>query len=184
MLPQVIFLAGKKRAGKTTLADILTERCGYTQMHIATAWIKRHLNDMGVSWEEYQADKPRYREEIQRRATLARAENPNCLVDELPAVIEPFVAKGGCLVVDGVRFSNEALFAFQHGYLVVKVKTPDFVRRERFIAAGENLAHLNDPFEREIDLLPFHISLPGTLGRDEYLPLLGRAYAELQLEVV
>lgn len=154
-----IFIAGKKKSGKDFIADVIVDRFGFRKIHIAEPWIRRHLEDMGVSWDEWLTNKHLYRDEIQRRATKARADNPNCLIDDLPNYL-------GNVVVSGVRFINESEFGLRHG-LVLKVVVDDRTRYDRFIRSGEDLGKFDDPFESEIDQLLYHVEISGSLSPEE-----------------
>src|SRR5690242_9954698 len=106
VLPDVIFLGGRKRAGKGTVAKAL-EAVGFTTLHIVEPWLRQWCADRGIDYDtEYLPNKGQYRQQIQDDAEIARAENPNVLLDALDVRI-PEV--GGKVVVDGVRFLNEAL---------------------------------------------------------------------------
>jgi hypothetical protein len=176
ILPNIIFVAGKKKAGKDVVCDSLVPY-GYTKLHIAEPWLRRHCADMGISYEgEYLPNKHIYRAEIQRRATLARAADPECLLKELPA----FLSRYERVAVSGVRFINEALYGIFHlGALVAKVEVPEAARRQRFLASGESLDLLKDPFEREIDEMPCQVLLQGVMEPATYPLLLSGAYVHL-----
>lgn len=160
-LPKLIAIAGKKLAGKDTVCDALVA-LGYQKVHIAEPWLRTQCKAMGVSYEdEYLPNKGWYREEIQRRATAARAADPECLVRLLPEQIASVGANR--VVVSGIRFINEALWFIGQGAFVIKVETPATIRLQRMCEAGDAL--FDDPFEAEIDRLPHDLQLPGTLDQ-------------------
>lgn len=162
-MPDIIFLAGEKRSGKGMIASALAMAFDYKVVHIAEAWVRKHLEAMGVTWAEYQMNKAKYRPEIQRRAQAARDENPDCLIEPLDADLDLRRDYGQKVVVDGVRFINEAQYGRNIGAFTLRVVTPREVRAERFKATGEDLALLDDPFESEIPRLPVHADIPGVL---------------------
>ena len=81
----VIGFMGEKGTGKDYACDQFVKELGYTKLHIAEPWIRVQLEDMGVTWEEYNLNKPIYRPEIQARANgpHGRAGNPRVLLDPL-----------------------------------------------------------------------------------------------------
>lgn len=181
-LPPVVFVAGKKRAGKDFLADALVADAGFEKTHIAAPWLLEFFSARGYHFDTYDEVptelKVRYREGIQREATLAREYNPEVLIDLMREyLLERTSTKP--LVVSGVRFRNEAEFAIRQGYFVVKVAVSDEVRRQRFLAAGENLELFDDPFEREIDGLPAHLEVTGDMPASFYPQVVGQAYLSM-----
>lgn len=173
ILPDIIFVAGKKRSGKDFVCDRFVEQAGYRKLHIAENWLRLFFERRGLDpdrWEELKAD---YRLEIQAEAELARQENPRRLLDPL---VEELVRVKVPTVVTAVRFINEALLGFELGALVLRVHTPEDIRAERFLASGEDLKHLNDSFEREVDQMPVHAAIPGTMPADWYVPAIASIY--------
>lgn len=182
-LPNVIFFGGKKKSGKDFICNVLREEHGFTVIHIADPWLRFTCRNMGIDYEtEYLPNKHLYRAEIQRRAVAAREADPDCLIKMLPERIYGLLAEGHKVAVSGIRFINEALFAIWNGYLMVKVEVSDDIRRERFIDAGESLELFEDPFEREIDEMPYHLWVPGDLEAWRYPFLLSGGYIKLTLE--
>ena len=179
-LPRVIFLAGKKGVGKSFICELLKARAGYSVLHIAAPWLEKWWADRGYDfWTVTPETKATWREAIQRDAAEAREKDPDVLVKMLDDRIRDYAGDG--LVVDGVRFHNEALYGISQGYFVAKVDTPDAVRRRRFIERGENLSLLDDPFERELgEDFPCHVILPGDRGADFYIPAISAAYVRLK----
>lgn len=173
LLPQLIFVAGKKRAGKDTLCDSLLP-FGYTKLHIAEPWLRTQCYDLKISYEdEYLPNKGQYRDIIQRRATRARQDDPYCLIRHWGS----FEDTGKC-VVSGIRFVNEADWGMDIGAFVVLVTTPDEIRAQRFQTSCENLNSLNDPFESEIDELPYHLSVSGTINPTHYPKLISKSHCD------
>src|SRR5262249_47377392 len=148
-----------------------------TKVHIVEAWLREWVAANGENPDEWETLKVKYRAEIQDAAELARAANPRCLLDSfaarLPALPRP-------ICVTAMRFINEARYAMELGALVIRVQTPDTVRAQRFLAGGESLALLEDPFEREIDQLPVHLELPGTEPAAWYVPAIEELYETMR----
>lgn len=190
VMPRYVFVAGKKRAGKDYLADALVEYAGYEKVHIAAPWLLDFYRSKGYNFWSYD-DVPlelrtRYRAEIQEMATKAREHDPEVLIRLMKEYIEHResvyeLVETRPLVVSGVRFRNEALYAIRSGYFVVQVAVPDDVRRVRFLDAGEDLALFDDPFEADLGpQFPCHVIVSGDLFRDAYVPQIGAAYGYLR----
>lgn len=192
VMPRYVFVAGKKRAGKDYLADALVDYAGYEKVHIAAPWLLDFYRSKGYNFWSYDEVplelRTRYRAEIQTIATKAREHDPEVLIRLMREYIEhreSAVAFQGRepapLVVSGVRFKNEALYAIRSGYFVVQVAVPDDVRRVRFLDAGEDLALFDDPFEADLGpQFPCHVIVSGDLFRDAYVPQIGAAYGYLR----
>lgn len=181
-LPPVIFVAGKKKAGKDFYADALVELEGYEKTHIAAPWLLAFYADRGYQFDTYEEVpaelKARYRERIQAEATQARQKNPEVLIEMLDSFLSerpPYRP----LVISGVRFRNEVNYALKNGHFVVKVAVSDELRRQRFIAAGESLELFNDPFEADIDALPAHMEVTGDMPKGYYPSATAYAYGAL-----
>lgn len=175
--PDIVFVGGKKRAGKDFFADALVSELGYTKYHIVRPWMEEFCRRHGVAYEDYEKEKHRWRALIQKEATEARATDPDCMVRALRAAL-PTLPRP--LVVTAMRFKNEAEFGWQAGALVLRVKTRDAVRRQRFLDAGEDLALFDDPFEAEVDTMPVHYEVTGTLSADTYSWLLPKLWGNVQ----
>jgi hypothetical protein len=174
-LPDLVFVGGKKKSGKDFVCDRLVAECGYHKLHIVRPWLEDFCRRHGITYAEMEANKARWRATIQAEAEESRAANPDRLIDplrrDLPTLPRP-------LCVTAVRFVNEAEFGRAAGGLVVRVVTPDAVRRDRFLADGEDLSLLDDPFERQVDLMPVHAEVAGTLPPESIVPTLRRVAAE------
>ena len=190
VMPRYIFVAGKKRAGKDYLADALVEHSGYEKFHIATPWLLEFYRSKGYDFGSYdevpQELRSRYRSELQERAAKARERDPEVLIRPLRDYIEQRerAPSGGPapLVVTGVRFKNEALYAIRSGYFVVQVVVPDDVRRNRFLVSGEDLSLFDDPFEEDLGpSFPCHVTLDGNLGGGAYVQQIAASYKYLLL---
>lgn len=176
MMPEIVFVAGKKLAGKDYLSDRLVAEAGYHKFHIVYPWLLTFCERHGVPYDEYTANKPRWRELCQKEAAEEREKDPDILLrmfrERLPELPRP-------LCVTAVRFVREVKLGLELGALTIRVQTPDAVRRQRFLAAGESLELFDDPFEREIDTLPVHADVAGTLEPGQYVPIVRHLWAEV-----
>lgn len=177
MMPELIFVSGRKLAGKDYLCDRLVAEAGYHKFHIVYPWlVNQFCPRHGISYDEYTANKPKWRAICQEEATAERAKDPDVLIrvfrDRLPELPRP-------LCVTAVRFAREVRLCLDLGGLALRVQTPDEVRRQRFLDAGEDLALFDDPFEKEIDALPVHADVCGSLAPDQYVPIVRHLWAEV-----
>src|SRR5215213_2822033 len=140
VLPDLIFVGGKKRSGKDFLCDRLVAERGFHKAHIVEAWLRQWFAARGENPDEWETLKTRYRAEIQADAEVARAKNPRCLLDSFAELLPTFPRP---LCVTAIRFVNEAQFGVELGALVIRVQTHDTERAKRFLAAGERLELLN-----------------------------------------
>jgi hypothetical protein len=163
-----VFLGGKKKSGKDFIADQLVARAGYTKYHLVRPWLEGFCARHGLAWDRYEAEKAQWRPLVQEEATEARRLDPDCLVRAFEAA---FPALPRPLAVVGLRFVGEGRMAIGLGGLMLRVECPDDVRRERFVASGESPNLFDDPFESEVDSMPVHAEVPGTLAADEIIPL-------------
>lgn len=172
-LPEIIFVGGKKKAGKDFLCDALAAEAGYHKHHIVGPWLDLFCERHGITFDEYQENKGKWRALVQEEATRDRQADPDCLVkafrNALPTLPRP-------LCVTAVRFINEAQLGFDIGALVLRVRTRDEVRRQRFIDSGESLDMFDDPFEKEVDAMPAHFEVNGTLSPETYIWLVEKMW--------
>jgi hypothetical protein len=168
-LPQIIAVTGKKRAGKDYFCDHLVTTAGYRKLHIADRWLDQELADMKVTREEYLANKGAFRQEIQRRAAIAREKDPSVLIAPLVEFLNSY---DGPVCITGVRFLNEVDALRAAGAIIVKVQISDSLRKVRFDLSGESFGLFDDPFEREIDLIQQDLIVWGDLNPSTQLSLL------------
>lgn len=137
-----IAISGKMFAGKTTAANALVRDLGFTKMALAdelkaiSSEIAQWFGQLATSYEthklfaEFLLDKthPIGRAWLQWLGT-------NCLRKRLPDIwVEMLLRKippSGSIVVDDVRFFNEAEGLQKVGFWLVRIETPDAVRLSR-----------------------------------------------------
>lgn len=177
-LPDIIFVGGKKRSGKDHLCDLLVREAGFTKIHMVEPWLRQFFERPDLDPDRWEELKAQYRAEIQAEAAASRAENPNVLIDYLRGHLMSLPKP---IAVTAMRFSNEATLGIELGALVVRVKTSDEARRKRFLASGDDLALMDDPFEAEVDVMPVHIEISGEMPAEVYVPALADYYRQAQL---
>jgi hypothetical protein len=175
--PDIVFVGGKKKSGKDFLCDALVRDLGYTKFHIVAPWLAEFRKRHGLSEEEYEKNKAKWRPVVQAEAASARREDPHCLTRAFRAVL-PHLPRP--LVVTAMRFANEAEMGWEVGALVLRVRCRDEVRRQRFVEAGEDLALFDDPFEAEVDKMPVHYEVNGTMSADTICWLVPKLWGNVQ----
>lgn len=165
-LPDLIFVAGKKRVGKDVLCDTLVEREGFTKVHIVESWLRRWCERRGLDPNLWEIHKTTYRAEIQQEAAAARVDDPLCLIRPLLSDLENLPRP---LCVTAVRFHNEVDYGKQAGAWCLRVEVPNQTRYARFVQSGESMNLFNDPFEKEVDSLQVDGVISGALSKDEII---------------
>jgi hypothetical protein len=174
----IVFIAGKKKAGKDYICDALVRLEGYHKFHIVAPWLAEFRERHSITEEQYEVEKAKWRPIVQAEATKARKANPICLFDAFRAAL-PTLPRPLC--VTAVRFINEAKLGFDIGALVIRVRTRDDVRRQRFIDSGESLDLFDDPFEAEVDKMPVHFEVSGTMSEETCAWLVEKMWAASRL---
>lgn len=144
-------ITGKMGSGKTTAARfVLTENEHFVLFRIAGK-LKQIVQEL---------DLPYTRDTLQRVATFFRKIDHDVWVKNTVKAIDETLEKSSvcCIVVDDVRFQNEVDFLRKRGFVIVRIKTSDEVRRKRIerrdnISIGPKIwkRWQEDPTEVEID---------------------------------
>lgn len=197
-LPRVIFVGGGLASGKGTLCELLRRQYGYRVIHMVEPFKRRIAEELGISFEELERDKVKYRPLLQRKGHEWRQADPDCMLKLLAGQLN---AEAGPVVVDGVRFVNEMLFAIERGYFTVRLDVPreervrraverEYETRRRrtpglwldFDHAAVRAAieeRMDDPTEAEVGDLPAHLVIDWTKNSyvGLYPLLISSAYA-------
>lgn len=143
-----IGLIGKLGSGKTTAANYLASEYGYKRRSLADPMREIvkivYPNMLGKS-------DPRYRPLMQKLGTdWFRSYDPDVWVNCLLARVELDIHR---VVVDDVRFINEAKALRDRGWRLIYIDTSDEVRKQRCIERDGHWDEsvLNHPSETEID---------------------------------
>ncbi|SFU81778.1 AAA family ATPase [Alicyclobacillus macrosporangiidus] len=128
-----VFLIGPMGAGKTTVAQCLCERYGYTRYALA-APVDAVL-DIAVPWLKG-AGKAVRRPYLQKVGRFLREFQPNPL---LFAAEERLRTTAGPLVIDDGRTLEEAVWAHQQGFVVIVLTAARNVRERRVLARDGEL---------------------------------------------
>lgn len=183
-----IALAGTARAGKDTFGNILErelESQGYEVVKVAFADYLKNIYEQLFSHIPT-TTKPRdayitlgnaFRE-IDPNFWIRPVENLVDILESDNSSLNLFsngIPKPVALIITDTRYYNEALWAEQEGFLVVKVDADPLIRQSRAEALGETLK-LDNEGDMEVDLIQPHITVYNN-GDDDFkaLPAAARA---------
>lgn len=175
-----IALAGTARAGKDTFANILErelENQGYEVIKVAFADYLKEL------YQKLFAHIPTTTKPRDAYITLGNAFreiDPNFWIRPVEAIslgLEHAEVESSpvALIITDTRYYNEALWAEQEGFLVVKVDADPLIRQARAEALGETLK-LDNEGDMEVDLIQPHLTIYNN-GDDDFaaMPATARA---------
>lgn len=125
-----IGLVGGLGSGKTTIANYLVEKYGYTKKSLADPMREIVKNILGI---EDKSD-PRYRPAMQELGTeWGRKYDKDCWVKYLHKHLD-----NTATVVDDVRFANEALALIRWGWKLLFLECNGDIRAERCLKRDGN----------------------------------------------
>lgn len=183
-----IALAGTARAGKDTFANVLErelESQGYEVVKVAFADYLKNIYEQLFSHIPT-TTKPRdayitlgnaFRE-IDPNFWIRPIENLVEILESGDSALNLFsngLPKPVALIITDTRYYNEALWAEQEGFLVVKVDADPLIRQARAEALGETLK-LDNEGDMEVDLIQPHLTIYNN-GDDDFtaMPATARA---------
>lgn len=177
-----IALAGTARAGKDTFANVLERELasqGYDVIKVAFAdYLKEiyqqlfaHIPTTTKPRDAYITIGNAFRE-IDQNFWIRPIENisKGLELEESHPCANPLA-----LIITDTRYYNEALWAEQEGFLVVKVDADPLIRQARAEALGETLK-LDNEGDMEVDLIQPHLTIFNN-GDDDFaaMPATARA---------
>lgn len=178
-----IALAGTARAGKDTFANVLErelESQGYDVIKVAFADYLKEI------YEQLFAHIPTTTKPRDAYITLGNAFreiDPNFWIrpiEQITRYLEDGEMAGDqtapvALIITDTRYYNEALWAEQEGFLVVKVDADPLIRQARAEALGETLK-LDNEGDMEVDLIQPNVTLYNNGDNDfKAMPQIARA---------
>ena len=146
-----IAICGKMASGKTTLAHALRDEAGFEVMSLAGA-VKRLGRDLFGMVDK---DRPL----LQQIGMKMREIRPSVWIDYLVSQANSVNESQYCVVVDDVRFVNEAKRFKEEGWLLVKMDIGEELQIERLKSTyADNwemhVANRTDASELEVDEIP------------------------------
>ncbi len=137
----IIIFSGKQYSGKDTAAKILMEampdfrRCAMGDI-IKIEYAKQH----GLTYEQIEADKPKYRQGLIDLGNWGRRQNPDYWIEKI-------IEQKGNIVVTDVRIKHEYEVFKSAGAVSIRVEADREVREMR----GGKLVGENDITEVDLD---------------------------------
>ena len=137
----IIIFSGKQYSGKDTAAKILMEampdfrRCAMGDI-IKIEYAKQH----GLTYEQIEADKPKYRQGLIDLGNWGRSQNPDYWIEKI-------IEQKGNIVVTDVRIKHEYEVFKSAGAVSIRVEADREVREMR----GGKLVGENDITEVDLD---------------------------------
>lgn len=182
-----IALAGTARAGKDTFGNILErelESQGYEVVKVAFA---DYLKELYWKLFEHIPTTTKPRDAYITIGNAFREIDPNFWIRPIEMTAKRIEAwndstetESGepikvALIITDTRYYNEALWAEQEGFLVVKVDADPLIRQARAEALGETLK-LDNEGDMEVELIQPHLTIYNN-GDDDFkaLPAAARA---------
>lgn len=183
-----IALAGTARAGKDTFANVLErelESQGYEVVKIAFA---DYLKEIYGQLFAHIPTTTKPRDAYITLGNAFREIDPNFWIRPVESISRSLEEHGAnygiaeeasirelALIITDTRYYNEALWAEQEGFLVVKVDADPLIRRARAEALGETLK-LDNEGDMEVDLIQPHLTIYNN-GDDDFaaMPATARA---------
>jgi hypothetical protein len=162
----IIAFSAKAQSGKTTAARAIRDsHIGYTILSFATPLKRMAMEQFGLTQADIE-DKTRTivlggRETTVRQllidiGQMYRRLDPDFWVKKLWKDAEAHIAHGNSILIDDLRFKNEANFLARHGTVFVRVERP-----------GVSL--IDDISEKDLDDYPFTHRILNDNGLEGYM---------------
>jgi len=156
-----IALYAPRRSGKTTVAQHLVDRFGFTRIAMADPlkdsavdminyWLRHQGHPRQITREELDANKPAFRPLLEWLGTPFGRDylgTPDRWIDSF----REYLPDEGNVVVDDMRQPNEADALRDLGFVIIRVDRPEETRRADLEAAGEPVGPM--PSERALDAI-------------------------------
>lgn len=160
-----IAISGTSRAGKDTFANVLEQELnkqGYDVVKVAFA---DYLKQIYKTFFSYLPTSEKPRDAYITLGNAFREVDPNFWIRPIENIVEelaieeshPAAAPLAVLITD-TRYYNEALWASQEGFTVVKVDADPYIRQARAEALGETLK-LDNEGDMQVDLIQPHVTI-------------------------
>jgi len=168
----LIALSGKMYSGKSTVADFLIRNHKFHRLSFAGA-LKEDIMEMGFSAQDVLNKPPWMRELLQAYGKARRAADPGYWVKRLRVKLDDPEFTADRVVIDDMRFPNEAQFLAGRGAYLVRLQRLGFERGE--------LPGWDDESETALDGWANWSRIIAAASND--LPLLNQGATELMRDV-
>lgn len=178
-----IALAGTARAGKDTFANVLEQELskqGYDVVRVAFA---DYLKEIYQQFFGHLVNNEKPRDAYVTLGNAFREIDINFWIRPVEAARDYLENTEGfgnpvAMIITDTRYFNEALWASQEGFLVVKVDADPLIRQARAEALGETLK-LDNEGDSEVDLIQPDLTILNNGEADfQAMPAVARAAIE------
>lgn len=178
-----IALAGTARAGKDTFANVLEQELskqGYDVIRVAFA---DYLKEIYQQFFGHLVNNEKPRDAYVTLGNAFREIDINFWIRPIEAARDYLENTEGfgnpvAMIITDTRYFNEALWASQEGFLVVKVDADPLIRQARAEALGETLK-LDNEGDSEVDLIQPDVTILNNGEADfQAMPAVARAAIE------
>lgn len=178
-----IALAGTARAGKDTFANVLEQELskqGYDVIRVAFA---DYLKEIYQQFFGHLVNNEKPRDAYVTLGNAFREIDVNFWIRPVEAARDYLENTEGfgnpvAMIITDTRYFNEALWASQEGFLVVKVDADPLIRQARAEALGETLK-LDNEGDSEVDLIQPDLTILNNGEADfQAMPAVARAAIE------
>lgn len=178
-----IALAGTARAGKDTFANVLEQELskqGYDVIRVAFA---DYLKEIYQQFFGHLVNNEKPRDAYVTLGNAFREIDINFWIRPIEAATDYLENTEGfgnpvAMIITDTRYFNEALWASQEGFLVVKVDADPLIRQARAEALGETLK-LDNEGDSEVDLIQPDLTILNNGEADfQAMPAVARAAIE------
>ena len=140
-MKKIIIFSGKQYSGKDTAAKILMEALPDFKRFAMGDVIKiEYAKQHGLTYEEIEANKPKYRQGLIDLGNWGRSQNPDYWIEKI-------IAQKGNIVVTDVRMKHEYEVFKKAGAISIRVEALREIREAR----GGKLVAENDVTEVDLD---------------------------------
>lgn len=141
MTNKIIIFSGKQYSGKDTAAKILMEAMPeYKRMAMGDVIKLEYAKENGITYEEIEKNKPKYRQGLIDLGNWGREQNPDYWLEKI-------IAYDGNIVVTDVRIKHEYEVFKKAGAIAIRVEASREIREAR----GGKLVGEDDVTEVDLD---------------------------------
>ncbi len=128
----IIVFSGKQFSGKDTVAKILLEKFKtFTRIGIADAIKLLYSKQTGLSIDEIEKNKSKYRQDLINLGDWGRAQNPDYWLNSI-------IAFEGNTIVTDIRVKHELDLFKSFGAFTVRVEADEEIRQKRGVLTSKN----------------------------------------------
>ena len=170
-MPRIIGIAGKKRSGKDTAADIIDEYSNNKVKTFAFATILKEVvqkvfiisDEQMIDLKEVKIERLGYspRQLLQNSGDHFRKVNPNVFTDYMEHNISSHTESDITIIITDVRFDDECMFIKKHNGVLIGIDAEERLRARRARDGGAADNHCTEKGVSK-DLVDFWVTNNGT----------------------